>query len=102
MKSKASWQSSMKHERMLLTAACLIMMITSLLFISREIQAQQNSASVSAVVLPNEYNTRVKQKNILDSLSLYQKITFGSAGMLVMVGGIAAYLFIASRSKSRA
>lgn len=87
---------------MLLTAACLIMMVTSLLFISREIQAQQNSASVSATVLPNEYNTRVKQKSILDSLSLYQKITFGSTGALIIVGGIATYLFIASRSKTRA
>lgn len=90
----------MKYERTLLTAACLIMMATSLLFISREMFAQQNSASVSAVVLPNKYNTRIKQKTFIDSLTMYQKIVIGSTGAFVVTGGMAAYLLWGSRKKT--
>lgn len=85
-----------------MVAACLIMLVTSLLFVSREIRAQQNAASVSAVVLPNEFNTRPpKQKNFIESMSTYQKITYGTGLALAVSVGIATYLLIGSRQGVR-
>lgn len=89
----------MHYEHKLMIAACLVMLVTSLLFVSREMKAQLNTATVSASVLQNEYNTRPHKKSFLDSLTPYQKMTFGSVAVLGLSGGVAVYLIIGSAKK---
>jgi len=90
----------MHYEHKLMIAACLIMFVSSLLFVSQEMKAQQNSAAVTATVLPNEYNTRPpRQKSIIESLSVYQKITLGSGALVALFGGIASYLLFTGKQK---
>ncbi|MEK7648837.1 MAG: hypothetical protein AAB400_02885 [Patescibacteria group bacterium] len=98
-KSIAPSASGMHYEQKLMIAAVFIMLVTSLLFVSREMRAQQQAATVSARVEATPYNTRVRKPSLLDSLTAYQKITIGSVGLLALTGGTAMYLLFGSRKK---
>ena len=81
-------------------AAVFIMLVTSLIFVSNEMKAQQSAATVSARVEATPFNTRSKQKSLFESLTAYQKITLGSVGLLALSGGTALFLVFGSRKKS--
>lgn len=85
------------YEQKLLTATCLIMILASLFSIYFQINAQNQSASVSAVVLPNEFNTRPKkQKNFFERMTLSQKITTSTITGFIVSGSILTYLLATS------
>lgn len=100
MPTQSPTNTHFHYERRLMIATCLIMLSASLLFISREIKAQQNSTSVSAIVLPNAYNTRIKHKNFFESLSMYQKISLGTGTALTLSVGVAGYLLFTTKQKA--
>lgn len=95
--------SSTNIEQRLLFMACVLMMAVSLFFIHSQINAQNQSASVSATVLPNKYNTHIKQKNFFEKMTVSQRITAGTISGLVVSGSFLGYLlFTAGRGKMHA
>ena len=83
----------MHYEHKLILASCLMMIVSSLLFISQEMKAQQNSAAVSATVLPTPENTRINRKSFFENLTTYQKISLGTGAAFALSLGVAGYLF---------
>ncbi len=92
-------QGGLHYEQKLMIAAVFIMLVTSLIFVSNEMKAQQSAATVSARVEATPFNTRSKQKSLFESLTAYQKITLGSVGLLALSGGTALFLAFGSRKK---
>ncbi|MBI2644700.1 hypothetical protein HYW94_00800 [Candidatus Uhrbacteria bacterium] len=78
-----------------------MVLFTSLLFVSTKMKAQENAASVSAVVAPTPENTRPpKQPSWWETIDPYTKLYGGTGIVGASVLGLATLLLIPKKKKT--
>ena len=72
-----------------------MLIFTTFLFVSTKMKAQDNSTSISAVVAPNEFNTRPpKQPTWWEKIDPYTKLYAGTGAVGVLVIGLGVLVLL--------